>query len=582
MAWLRKLREGGNKSCESSADAQNLRTLKRRYTPCGDGVQPLMASDFFEGTFLSKFAENCASKAVALLGRVPSVTAQTMHWLSMCSGSATDAVAVDAVEKAIAKQGVPFKFECACICEIDDVKRKRCINIHMALTESIVPPCSFKDLTTIADAGGRHCDAHPRCTKPLPKVPDGIISGTSCKDFAKANPNRKTTTGVFNASNPDADTTSPGKSADCIHGLLKLIDASPPEWGIFENSDELVGPLQKSSLDELLSALASRGYDMEVFHINQADYAVKANKIRTWIIYILRPGRKLQIANASHFFGRVKELLEAFKQNGPAFAETLREDCDHDVQLVLDERLDKKIKPFEPQSVEIHRKAWAAFGRTLGEIKASEADQSSPWFATLAAREQDCLAYHQFTTKNKAGSHIDDEQQLANHASLCIIDLNNSLQQKAVGAANERGELVSCTILPGGKPWVSLHKDSQFSHGRDVHRLMLGREAFHFHGYPIEHPKLRQVFVDCPNRTLMDLAGNQFGSTVLVSIMIAIIFALDDFTLAVQAAPTARGWGSDNGREWGQGRWERKRLMGGLTCCRLKMKYQTQRWRCTC
>ena len=83
----------------------------------------------------------------------------------------------------------------------------------------------------------------------------GAVAGVRRKDFSKANPKRH----IAKNQSVLKTATSPGGSAQTMHGLLQLIESNQPILVVLENSDELA---EEENVDwhYVLGVLQSKGY----------------------------------------------------------------------------------------------------------------------------------------------------------------------------------------------------------------------------------------------------------------------------------------------------------------------------------
>ena len=283
---------------------------------------------------------------------------KSMVVASVCTGSAMDKVAFAAVQQAMQDESVDVNFETPMCCDIHKDKRQWAREVHTAFDKTATP-CTYTDISTLCDDDRRHCDAHSRCC-PLPARVDVLIGGLSCKDYSKNN----TVKGRLKGAELYNSGTSPGKSADCMHGFMALIDRAPPEWLLVENTDELAAAEdQRDALDLFIVDLAHRGYDVKVFLLDSSDYLLAQKRRRMFLVGILRPSRNIRIDNYSVFFQRVQTLLEAFKVVGPSLPEDMFSKDDERVRHELDLRRRRFVHtPLTSKVLTLHRSIWAKLG----------------------------------------------------------------------------------------------------------------------------------------------------------------------------------------------------------------------------
>ena len=274
MAWLLKRPRDG----PAPPDPPAKRQLLRRRTVLGEAPLDILPAEAFKnGSHLSVFARRCVCKAIALLGRPARATrGHEITVGSVCSGSEMLSVALDALGNVLAREECHVSFSVPFICEVDAAKRQWCMGVQEALGMGDAPgalACAFADVTRLV--AGSACARHATTCR-LPSLFDGLVGGFSCKDFSRANQNRRRMPG----SAVVAASSSPGKSADTLQGILAILQACPSGWIILENVDGLEDGEETSALDGLLCKLAEMGFDTQAFKINSADYGLPQNRTR--------------------------------------------------------------------------------------------------------------------------------------------------------------------------------------------------------------------------------------------------------------------------------------------------------------
>jgi hypothetical protein len=180
-----------------------------------------------------------------------------------------------------------------------------------------------------------------------------------------------------------------------------------------------------------------------------------------------------------------------------------------------------------------HRNAWAKFGLRfeIGQQKVLAQDAQSPWWATLCARKQSCLEFHQYARGRaiaKTATTCKKELQLHSSAAFAVVDLGPSINMLTIGALNGHEDcLVTPCILPQSDFWVSLDADGPLSQGQIQHRCITGEECLTFQGFPCRSEELSPIVETASNGFLQDLAGNAFPSTCIASILVGLFFATE-------------------------------------------------------
>ena len=492
------------------------RKLQRRHTPLNPPLQSVVAGSFQNGVFLRTFADHVVQKGVVQRGR-PAVK-RNLVVASGCSGSGMDAVALDALQNALGSERIDIAFKTAFFAEDAKDKKAWAYNVHKILAGNVdsLFPCAYGDIRSVGDPKNSclKCGTS-KCGPPL--VLDIFIIGFSCKDFARCNANRKLRAG----SDITGAASSPGKSADSYHGLLHLLDTTPPEIVIIENVDELTHEHHKGGLDDLLSELSLRSYDTQAFIIDCSEYVLPQVKKRLWIVALRRPNRIIANESFVDVFKTVEDLLGVFKLSGPSLPDILMPDGHTAIEKELQSRLQNTPKrSFESSSIDSHRAAWTSLGLAFRNHRARDVDALSAWFSTLTAREQDILSYVQH-------SHAMKFEDAVVAARLAVCDVNQSINQLALGHVGSLGRQLACTIMPRGKVWLSMEPGDGCNNGPSVHRLLHGREALLLNGFPVGENRFEKLISETKPSFLHDLGGNAFASTVVVSLVAAVLFAVD-------------------------------------------------------
>ena len=142
-----------------------------------------------------------------------------------------DRVAFSMLQDALVAEGSDITFDTVFNCDLQKDKRAFANRVHAALHPSCPTPCNYDNLVTLATAD-RHCDVH-NAACPVPSNLDIAIGGLSCRDFARCRNDKQKGADVYRSA------SSPGRSADCMHGFNALVDHMSPEIIIIENVDEL-------------------------------------------------------------------------------------------------------------------------------------------------------------------------------------------------------------------------------------------------------------------------------------------------------------------------------------------------------
>ena len=462
----------------------------------------LAAEHFLDGSHLLHFANRCVYLAIERLGRPAS--SRQLRVASVCSGSEMLSVSLDALAGALGAHHCGLTFAVPYVCEIDPAKRRWCIEVQDILSKSpggATDSCAYGDICGVVN-GTTQCTRHSNhCL--VPAVLDGFVGRFSCKDFSRANQNRKNCNGVDLVRGG----TSPGKTADTIKGILDILDHSPPDWLLLENVDAMEDGGSDSAVDELLCVLGEKGLDAQAFKINASDYGLPQSRARLFIMGVRRPGRAMTIVDYDAFFKRVPEFLEMDKMGCPSLLDVLLPDQRAVVTSELRRRQQRTAKGWDSGSIGIHRAEWQKHGLRWQAVQAAPDDVQSQWYETLCARQKDILAFHQVKNKSRPNK-------------LPGADLGQSISRTPT-TTSVKGNIVAPTLLPGSFLWLSSASPTRSP------RPLLGVEALSVQGWPILQSRWKPLLEEHSSAFLANLAGNAFPGTVVVAMVCSIIFAME-------------------------------------------------------
>ena len=144
-----------------------------------------------------------------------------------------------------------------------------------------------------------------------------------------------------------------------------------------------------------------------------------------------------------------------------------------------------------------HRLRWGAAG-------APETAKESPWWASLTDREKDVVGFMTHVYPEATVIHVDQ--------SIGRVPMDSVLEHELEGGVKVR---VAPTQLPKEKAWLVQRN-----------RLLLGMEGMVLQGFPVTAGKLYDIACAFPDPLLQDLAGNSFGSLLILSMISATLCAL--------------------------------------------------------
>ena len=104
------------------------------------------------------------------------------------------------------------------------------------------------------------------------------------------------------------NSSSPGKTAGTLQGMVSVIEQMMPEAFVLENTDLDQDNEHREGLDHILSELAAKGYDTQAYIVNSVDFGLPQIRRRLFIVGVLSPGRKFKTTSFLNFWSRFKEL----------------------------------------------------------------------------------------------------------------------------------------------------------------------------------------------------------------------------------------------------------------------------------
>ena len=263
----------------------------------------------------------------------------------------------------------------------------------------------------------RFCSTHKKTGCPLGEI-HGAIGGISCKDFCK----NRLTGAQCDTSVVYMSSSSPGRSADCMHGFMGLLLTSPPDYFLLENSDELANnPQHQESLNLFCCDMAARSYDVRVFTADAFDFALPEKRVRTYIIGLQRPLKHWKVTKYTEFFQNLEKLIKAFMMQPLPLAEVLYPENHPSLEAELEQRKSKTpCNSLNANQLNEQRVAWMSLGlRSLpGLTRVPEADASSPWFRATPLRKRSCFEIIQHKGRARLAGEEKKLQALAPNSPL--------------------------------------------------------------------------------------------------------------------------------------------------------------------
>ena len=447
---------------------------------CGDAVYEFAEENLegFKTLFPQLFEEQAAaSEKVALT------------WASACSGSEGAFYVMEALSRAY-KTHTNSQLEVSLThlfsCEnnkdkqmwIQTVLEVGCLKSPVSDLVSDVEAASsafgsvshhlFDDIQKLGDieapcvCHGQLCDV-PSC--------DIFVVGSSCKDFSKANPKKETQKLVFHQE------SSLGGSAQTYQGFTKYVAAHAPSLIVYENVDgleEQIGSTEQSNLDVIMRTMAQLGYKGQPVRTDAAAFGLPARRRRLYILFVRKVNPKVhtEARSLTKSFDMFNHMVASCVRSPPCATRVLLNSASGEVFAFLDERRESRAQAASKAAksssswTEQHMKFAENEGLRWGQPY-PEALKLNAWFETLTEREQDVVVLSRAQAPDAGFRNVPQTLGRVNTISYC----------------QETKKHLAPTMLPGQILFVEVAKPP---------RIMLGREALIFQGFPVE-PFLKQV-----------------------------------------------------------------------------------------
>ena len=153
-----------------------------------------------------------------------------------------------------------------------------------------------------------------------------------------------------------------------------------------------------------------------------------------------------------------------------------------------------------------HPLEFAKLGLRYGVDQAPEKVSRSPWYSTLCPREADVLI---------AACKRKEELEKEGKVVVCA-DIGQDLKRYRL-AVNDKDMHFAST--PSMITWLFALEGSDVPPNRQRNRLLIGQEALSTHGIPWEKHIMSGTL---PNRSLIHMGGNAFGTTIVAAHMITV------------------------------------------------------------
>lgn len=226
----------------------------------------------------------------------------------------------------------------------------------------------------------------------------------------------------------------------------------------------------QSNMDVFLSQMAAHGYEGQPVLTDSSEFGLPARRRRLYVFLVrveANPLLSFQDRSVDSIFSTFGGLLSGCVRPGPCASEVLLADDDPAVLADLTyqrqrrEELSQHEKPASTEWADHHMKMAESLRVRWGQGAQPDISNNA-WYKTLTDREQDALPLLQVQSP---GSLMRDLSQSISRA--------NAFTWKA-----EAGKHIAPTMLPKMNVWL------EAAPPRNAARLMLGREALLFQGFP--------------------------------------------------------------------------------------------------
>lgn len=429
---------------------------------------PPNAKDFLSmaiQSMLAKLPPHVRKKMVFNLRQIGSFTVG-----SMCSGSEVQAETGRRVVEQVLGAG-RASYTTSFMCELDERKALKWIKGVVQHQHGVTDRCIFRDVTQLG-SDCSYCMVHARLC-PIPSTCNLAVGSWSCKDYSKLK----------------STTSQKGTTSSTLQGILDYLDRHRPLMYVGENLDDIVKP---DAVQELRQHFAAIGYAVGCAVLQAHHYGAATTRKRGFVISIECRHSGLSLDDAYDMIKAMFELVESMRIPPVCLTSVMLPDSHPYVQAELDKRT-------RAGHASMTDTLWQgqlftllqSKGLSWSGIQAPQGQRSSPWFATLAEREQMNLGYH--LAMDKAVTSVDCYQS----PGRCFVGKNNMVS----------------TIVPGSRIWSVARR-----------RPITGMECLLIHGFSPEFfdsAPLERAGVS--DELMKDLAGNSVVGHCYAAVLVGII-----------------------------------------------------------
>ena len=159
------------------------------------------------------------------------------------------------------------------------------------------------------------------------------------------------------------NSSSPGKTAGTLQGMVSVIEQMMPEAFVLENTDLDQDNEHREGLDHILSELAAKGYDTQAYIVNSVDFGLPQIRRRLFIVGVLSPGRKFKTTSFVNFRSRLQGVALRLPHGAPNFYDAMLPDTHPLVVKELKLKTAAGSKAWDSSTIDIHRGQWALQGK---------------------------------------------------------------------------------------------------------------------------------------------------------------------------------------------------------------------------
>jgi site-specific DNA-cytosine methylase len=437
--------------------------------PAAEPSGPLPnAKDFLSmaiQSMLAKLPAHVRKKMVFNLRQIGSFTVG-----SMCSGSEVQAETGRRVVEQVLGVG-RASYATAFSCELDERKALKWIRDVVQQQHGTTDQCIFRDVTQLGNECS-YCIAHARLCR-IPSTCNLAVGSWSCKDYSKLK----------------STTSQRGTTSSTLQGILDYLDKQRPLMYVGENLDDIV---KADAVQELRQHFAAIGYAVGCGVLQAHHYGAATTRKRGFVIAMECRVSGLALDDAFDMIKAMFELVDSMRIPPMSLTTVMLPDSHAHVQAELDKRT-------RAGHVSMSDTLWQgqlftllqSKGLSWSGIEAPQEQQQSPWFATLAEREQMNLGY--YLAMDKATTSVDCYQS----PGRCFVGKDN----------------LASTIVPGSKIWSVARR-----------RPITGLECLLIHGFSLDFfdtSILERAGVS--DELMKDLAGNSVVGHCYAAVLVGII-----------------------------------------------------------